>query len=96
MKKKFKKESKVVKPVIQEPQRAKTVDMVDAVCPNQRCRSTKRKHFDGRKYVKDFDSMMREPKLGIQFNRIIYRKSTCLDCGQKMVVRQFTMRPAKG
>lgn len=76
--------------------RAQTVDMLPVFCPNPKCHSTKREHFDGRAITRDFENVLIEPKLGIKFNRIIYRKTVCLDCGQRMVVRQFMMRPVKG
>ncbi len=69
-----------------------SVAVLPVVCP--RCKSTSRKPFkDGRDRVRDFDSVMKEPSLGVFFSRIIYRRTECLDCGQKMIVREFTMKP---
>lgn len=68
------------------------VAVLPVVCP--RCKSTRRKPFkDGRDRVRDFDSVLKEPSLGVFFSRIIYRRTECLDCGQKMIVREFTMKP---
>lgn len=68
------------------------VAVLPVVCP--RCKSTRRKPFkDGRDRVRDFDSVLKEPSLGVFFSRIIYRRTECLECGQKMIVREFTMKP---
>lgn len=68
------------------------VNVLGIVCP--RCKSTERRPFkDGRDRVRDFGSVLKEKKLGVFFNRVIYRRTECLRCGQKMIVREFTMRP---
>lgn len=68
-----------------------TVSILPVVCP--RCKSTKRAPFkEGRVRVRDYP-MRQEPTLGVYYNRIIWRRTECLDCGQKMTVREFTIRP---
>jgi hypothetical protein len=70
------------------------VSILPVVCPN--CKSTRRKPFkDGRDRTRDFEAMMKETVLGVFYNRIIYRRTECLDCGQKMAVREFTTRPGE-
>lgn len=67
------------------------VHMLPVICP--RCRSPRRSPFIRRETVLDFENVMTEPKLGVHYDRIIYRDCKCLDCGQRMRVREFTMKP---
>ncbi len=68
------------------------VAMLPVICP--RCRSTDRKSFkDGRDRVADMPGIKVEPTLGVRYDRIIYRRTVCNGCGQRLDVREFTMRP---
>jgi len=96
-----KKKGKKAAPAVTEPvdfgrdgegKPAETVSMLPVICP--RCRSVKRKPFkDGRDRVRDFAGIQVEPVLGVRYDRIIYRRTICLGCGQLLNVREFTMKP---
>ena len=95
---KGKKAGKVKKAKVQpigrdgEGQDAIPVAMLPVICP--RCNSPRRTPFkQGRQDVRDFQDIQFQKTLAIRFNRIVYRVCVCLDCGQKMQVREFTMQP---
>lgn len=103
MKKRVKKKSgvKIVeKAKLEEPGRdgegqpAKVVPMFPVLCP--RCNSPRRKRFrDGILGTSDFDCLQVHKPTGIKFDRIIRRSTECIDCGQRLIVSEYTRKPEK-
>jgi len=68
------------------------VAMRPAICPN--CNSANRKPFkDGIDRFIDYPVIKFLPGDGFRYDRIVWRKSECIDCGQKLTVREYTMKP---
>lgn len=71
---------------------AVTVHFRPVVCP--RCNSPKRKQFrDGRLITQDYPNVMFDPVLKVRYTRVVLRMTECLNCGQKLRVKEFTMSP---
>lgn len=62
---------------------ADTVQQEASRCPT--CHSTRRRPYDSR-HVQEFDGIDTE---GRPFTAIIRRRTTCLDCGQHRIDREY-------
>lgn len=76
-----------------EGQPADTVAVPGIVCKN--CKSPNRSAFVRRERVLDLDAVTWNGVLKCHYNRVIWRHCECKDCGKRMIVKEFTMRPER-
>jgi hypothetical protein len=65
-----------------------TADWVPIQCP--KCGSSNREAFHGR--TRHIETAQRvHPKFGHEYNAVIFRPTQCLDCGRKLMTREYRL-----
>jgi hypothetical protein len=82
------------------PKGAKTAERaccleLPAACPG--CKSTRREPYrDGIVQTLDFGGEIETPEGPRPYNRVVWRRTRCSDCGQQLTVREFHYSPEPG